>query len=121
MEQAKAICRLVGTGEADAISCSQSGPATFHNTFPSYDVPDGEFVELANEIREGCGHPVATVGRINSPQLAEEVILSRQGRHLAGHGPGIRETGPALKLQSGDARNPYSPASDAARDVLEAR
>ena len=76
VEQAKAICRLLETAGVDAINCSQSGPATFYNTVPSFYVPNGAFVELADEIRKVVGIPVATVGRINSPQLAEEIILS---------------------------------------------
>mgnify|MGYP000485498074 CR=1 FL=1 len=63
VEQAKAICRLVEQAGADAINCSQSGPATFYNTVPSFYVPNGAFVELANEIRKVVGIPVATVGR----------------------------------------------------------
>ena len=120
VEQAKAICRLVEQAGADAINCSQSGPATFYNTVPSFYVPNGAFVELANEIRKVVGIPVATVGRINSPQLAEEVILSGKADLVAmgGH-PWQTRTCP-LSCSQG-IRSPYSPASAAARDVLEAR
>lgn len=76
IEQAKAICRMLEAAGADAINCSQSGPATGYLTVPSFYVPVGAFVRLAEEIRKVVSIPVATVGRINNPQLAEEVILS---------------------------------------------
>ena len=55
VEQAKAICRLVEQAGADAINCSQSGPATFYNTVPSFYVPNGAFVELAPN-KDGMVH-----------------------------------------------------------------
>ena len=102
VEQAKAICRLVEQAGADAINCSQSGPATFYNTVPSFYVPNGAFVELANEIRKVVGIPVATVGRINSPQLAEEVILSGKADLVAMGRASVADPDLPLKLQSGD-------------------
>lgn len=76
IEQAKAICRMLEAAGADAINCSQSGPATSYLTVPSFYVPGGAFVKLAEEIKKVVSIPVITVGRINSPQLAEGVILS---------------------------------------------
>ena len=105
VEQAKAICRLVEQEGADAINCSQSGPATFYNTVPSFYVPNGAFVELANEIRKVVGIPVATVGRINSPQLAEEVILSGKADLVAMGRASVADPDLPLKLQSGDTQS----------------
>lgn len=105
VEQAKAICRLLEEAGADAINCSQSGPATFYNTVPSFYVPNGAFVELASEIRKVVGIPVATVGRINSPQLAEEIILSGKADLVAMGRASVADPDLPLKVRSGDTQS----------------
>lgn len=82
-EQAKAVCRLLEEAGADAINCSQSGPAAFYNTVPSFFVQNGAFADLAAEIKQVVSVPVITVGRINSPLLAEELLLSGKADIIA--------------------------------------
>lgn len=105
VEQAKAVCRLLEQAGADAINCSQSGPATFYNTVPSFYVPAGAFVELAGEIRKVVSIPVATVGRINSPQLAEEAILSGKADLVAMGRASVADPGLPEKIRAGDTQS----------------
>lgn len=105
VEQAKAICRLLEAAGVDAINCSQSGPATFYNTVPSFYVPNGAFVELADGIRRVVKIPVATVGRINSPQLAEEIILSGKADLVAMGRASVADPDLPKKLQAGNTQS----------------
>lgn len=102
VEQAKGICRLVEAAGADAINVSQSGPATFYNTVPSFYVPNGAFVELAAEIKKVVNIPVITVGRINDPQMAEEILLSGKADIVAMGRASVADPDLPLKVQRGD-------------------
>lgn len=83
VQHAKAIAMLLEAAGADAINCSQSGPATGYNTVPSFYVPNGAFVDQAAEIKKVVHIPVIAVGRINSPALAEEVLASGKADFVA--------------------------------------
>lgn len=83
IHQAKAICMLLEAAGVDAINSSQSGPATFYNTVPSFYVQNGAFVHQAAEIKKTVHIPVIAVGRINSPTLAEEVLASGKSDFVA--------------------------------------
>lgn len=102
IQQAKAVCRLLEEAGADAIHCSQSGPTTFYHTVPSFYVPNGAFVELAAEIKTVVSIPVITVGRINDPLLAEEVLLSGKADLVAMGRASVADPELPVKTQRGD-------------------
>lgn len=102
IEQAKAICQILEKAGADAINCSQSGPATFYYTVPSFYVPNGAFVELAAEIKKVVKIPVATVGRINSPELAEEILRSGKADLVAMGRASVADPKLPSKVQKGE-------------------
>lgn len=83
IEHTKAICRILEKAGVDAFNVSQSGPATFYNTVPSYYVPNGAFLNLAAEVKKVVHVPAIAVGRINSPELAEEALLSGKADLIA--------------------------------------
>jgi len=55
---------------------NQCVPETFVRTHPSMFLPHGVNVELAAEIKKHVSKPVAVVGAITEPDIAEEIIAS---------------------------------------------
>lgn len=55
---------------------NQDVPETFVRTHPSMFLPHGVNVELAAEIKKHVDKPVAVVGAITEPDIAEEIIAS---------------------------------------------
>jgi 2,4-dienoyl-CoA reductase-like NADH-dependent reductase (Old Yellow Enzyme family)/thioredoxin reductase len=68
------IARMAEQAGADAILASGGNKATKHMTVPSHYLPPGALVHLARAIKEAVAIPVIAIGKINTPELAEEVI-----------------------------------------------
>lgn len=102
IEHAKAICMLLKQAGVDAINCSQSSPATAYNTVPSFYVSNGAFVELASEIKKVVNVPVITVGRINSPHMAEEILESGKADIIAMGRASVADPELPHKVEQGD-------------------
>jgi len=60
----------------DLISVSAGALGSYPLTIPPMDTPEGCYVNLAGSVKEVVNIPVVTAGRINSPQLAEEILAS---------------------------------------------
>jgi 2,4-dienoyl-CoA reductase-like NADH-dependent reductase (Old Yellow Enzyme family)/thioredoxin reductase len=65
---------LVKSG-ADALHVSGSCHETIWHHFPPYLVPSGNLVHLAARIKNEVSVPVITVGKVNDPVLAEQILL----------------------------------------------
>ncbi|KFD41224.1 hypothetical protein HY02_05430 [Peptococcaceae bacterium SCADC1_2_3] len=63
---------------ADALDISASEQASIDWQYPSYLFPPGALVYLAQEVKKVVSVPVITVGKINDPYLAEEIL--KQGK-----------------------------------------
>jgi len=74
------ICRtLEGDGHVDyfsVISGSSSSPDGWIHVFPPMSVANGFVVDDAARLKQAVSKPVLVAGRINQPQLANEVIQS---------------------------------------------
>lgn len=68
--------RLEATGYIDYIFCDAGGYGSTH--IPPMYYPLGSFVYIAAGVKEIVNLPIGTVGRINDPVLAEEILASHQ-------------------------------------------
>ncbi len=75
IEEAKVLSCLLEEAGVDMLHVSQ-GHTLLHVALPSSHEPKAAFVNNAAEIKKVVNIPVIAVGRINSPFLAEEVLLS---------------------------------------------
>lgn len=105
LSQSRAICRMLEEAGADAINCSQSGPATGWYTVPSFYVPNGAFLEFAQEIKSCVSIPVIAVGRINSPGLAEQVLLSGKADLVAMGRASVADPDLPVKARNGETED----------------
>jgi 2,4-dienoyl-CoA reductase-like NADH-dependent reductase (Old Yellow Enzyme family) len=73
IDEALALCRILKAGgDVDLIDCSSGGndPRQRIPVHPGYQVP------FAERVRREVGIPTGAVGRISSPEAAEEVIAN---------------------------------------------
>lgn len=77
LDEARKIARVLESVGAAAISVS-TGVAPFFYTVPNMAVEPGWNRKSAAGIKEAVGVPVIVAGRINDPQLAEEILAERQ-------------------------------------------
>jgi 2,4-dienoyl-CoA reductase-like NADH-dependent reductase (Old Yellow Enzyme family) len=72
-DEAVAVARMLkATGSVDLIDCSSGGndPRQMIPIHPGYQVP------LAERVRRETGMPVAAVGLISTPEMAEEIVAN---------------------------------------------
>lgn len=73
----KIAVRLEEAG-AHVMDISAGGPESPYLTVQSLETPKGYLVPLATQIKEVVKIPVATVGRIDHPQLAEDILAQKR-------------------------------------------
>ncbi len=95
------IARLVEPAGADAILATGGNKATKHMTIPSHYLPPGALLHLARGIRKSVAIPVVAVGKINTPELAEEVIRNGDADFVAMARPLLADPHFPSKAQSG--------------------
>lgn len=74
LEDSKKIVKVLEKEEVDIINVSASGPTASFPEIPPYYVQEGTFVHLAEGIKSAVGISVMTVGRIRTPELAEQIL-----------------------------------------------
>jgi 2,4-dienoyl-CoA reductase-like NADH-dependent reductase (Old Yellow Enzyme family)/thioredoxin reductase len=74
IEDTQKIARALEAHGADGIHVSATIAASGYLSQPPYYVPEGVFSHLAAGIRSVVKVPVIAVGRIRTPQLAEEIL-----------------------------------------------
>lgn len=68
---------------ADAILVNAGNKDTKHITIPPHSAAPGAFVSLAQEIKNAVTIPVIAIGKINTPELAEEIISEGRADFVA--------------------------------------
>lgn len=76
LEDAKNIAWLLVEAGVDMISVSAGTNGSYPLTIAPFDFPPGCYVHLAEGVKRAVSVPVATAGRINDYQMAEEILLS---------------------------------------------
>jgi 2,4-dienoyl-CoA reductase-like NADH-dependent reductase (Old Yellow Enzyme family)/thioredoxin reductase len=83
IEEAKIIAGLVAKAGADAIVANAGNKSTKHITIPTQESAPGPLVDLADQVKSAVSLPVAAIGKINSPDLAEDVIRTGKADFVA--------------------------------------
>jgi len=78
VEEASQISGLLEKAGADAIVANAGNKKTKFRTIPSHESPPGPLVDLAAQLKASVSTPVVAIGKIKSPDMADEVI--GQGR-----------------------------------------
>lgn len=73
-EETSIIARLMEEAAADAINVSAGNYRTAEWIVPPMTLPQGCNVPAAETIKQSVGIPVIVAGRINGPELAEEIL-----------------------------------------------
>ena len=74
LQEGQAIAQLLAEAGVDAIEAVSGVPETMHLIGPPMALPRGFRVFQARAIKEAVSVPVIASGRINDPQLAEEIL-----------------------------------------------
>ncbi|NVM20734.1 MAG: FAD-dependent oxidoreductase [Desulfobacterales bacterium] len=74
VEDAKDIAVLVEAAGADAIVANAGNKSTKFVTIPSHESQPGPLVDLAAQIKASVKIPVAAIGKINTPNIADDII-----------------------------------------------
>jgi 2,4-dienoyl-CoA reductase-like NADH-dependent reductase (Old Yellow Enzyme family)/thioredoxin reductase len=72
-----ALCQRLEKEGVDLIDCSAGNsetPATVLKMIPPMSTPRGCYADLAATIKTEIGIPIIVVGRINTPEVAEEIL-----------------------------------------------
>ncbi len=76
IEDTKAIARMLEEAGIDALHISAGTYGSFYGIAPPAAISHGWITDYAREVKSVVQIPVITVGRINDPFLAEEVLAS---------------------------------------------
>jgi len=74
IDDAQKVALLVEDAGADAIVANAGNKSTKFVTIPTHDSLPGPLVDLASKIKDKVHIPVIAIGKINSPDLADEII-----------------------------------------------
>ena len=74
IDDAKEIARLVENAGADAIVANAGNKSTKFITIPPHYSLPGPLIDLASQIKASVGIPVVAIAKINSPDMADEII-----------------------------------------------
>ncbi|MBI5409469.1 MAG: FAD-dependent oxidoreductase [Nitrospirae bacterium] len=74
VKESSGIAKMSASAGADAILANAGNKASRHMTIPSHYTEAGVLVKLAYEIKKAVDIPVIAVGKINTPELAEQII-----------------------------------------------
>ncbi len=83
IEDSKQIARKLEEHGADALHVSACIGASGYLLHPSYYSPEGVFVPLAAAVKAVVRIPVITVGRIRTPDLADQIIRENKADFVA--------------------------------------
>ena len=77
IEESKEIARALETNGADALHVTACIGASWYMIHPPYYAPEGVFVPFASAIKSVVRIPIIAVGRIRTPELADQLIREK--------------------------------------------
>ena len=83
LKETTLIAQLIEQSGGDAILASGGNKATKRMTIPSHYIPPGPLIPLARGIKKAVNIPVIAIGKINTPELAEKVIIEKDADFVA--------------------------------------
>ena len=83
IEEAKTIASWVEKAGADAIVANAGNKQTKYKTIPPLESPLAPLAEIARQIKSIVNIPVIAIGKINRPDVAENIIARGQADFVA--------------------------------------
>jgi thioredoxin reductase len=83
IDEAKLIARLAEDAGADAIVANAGNKSTKFITIPCHESPPGPLVDLATQIKSLVKIPVVAIGKINTPNMADNIIGENRADFVA--------------------------------------
>jgi 2,4-dienoyl-CoA reductase-like NADH-dependent reductase (Old Yellow Enzyme family)/thioredoxin reductase len=77
------IAKMTSSAGADAILANAGNKNTKSKTIPPHSSKPGCLAHLANEIKKAVDIPVAAIGKINTPELAEQLVSEGKADFVA--------------------------------------
>lgn len=74
IDDSRKIAGLVEDAGADAIVANAGNKSTKFITIPTHESPPGPLIDLAAQIKKSVSIPVVAIGKINSPDMADQII-----------------------------------------------
>lgn len=105
INDAVVIAKWVEGAGADAILANAGNKATKAITIPGHSRPPGLLTDIAAQIKAAVGIPVIAIGKINAPELAEEIIGSGKADFVAMGRALIADPDLPVKAMSGDTNS----------------
>ncbi|MFC1813585.1 FAD-dependent oxidoreductase [Thermodesulfobacteriota bacterium] len=102
LEEALKLAAILEKEGADYLHVSAGVYGSTELTIPSMYVRHGCFVHLAEAVKKEVSIPIVAVGRIKSPELADQIIKERKADVVAMGRPFLADPEFALKAASGD-------------------
>lgn len=75
LDETPLIAQRLEAAGVDLVAIS-AGAAPYYMTVPNMSLPRGCYVELARAVKAKVSMPVSAVGRINTPELAEQILAA---------------------------------------------
>lgn len=76
ISETRAVCRMLEEAGADAIDMSVANYYSFHYNVATHSVAPGFNLINSEEVKKSVSIPVIGVGRINTPAIGEDAILT---------------------------------------------
>jgi len=102
IDESRTIAKIIEEAGADAIVASAGNKITKIVTIPCHSAEPGALTHLSMAIKEVVDIPVVAIGKINTPELAEEIVSHRKADFVAMARALIAD--PYLPLKAGDGR-----------------
>jgi 2,4-dienoyl-CoA reductase-like NADH-dependent reductase (Old Yellow Enzyme family)/thioredoxin reductase len=83
LEDNKFISKKIEDAGVDCIDVTMGIVESYHKAMPPMCIPRAAYVHLAQGIKEVVDVPVITVGRINDPRLAEQILVDEKADLVA--------------------------------------
>jgi len=83
LQETTVIAQLIVQSGADAILATGGNKSTKRMTIPSHYLPPGTLVHLARTIKNAVNIPVITIGKINTPEMADRIIKDNDADFIA--------------------------------------
>jgi 2,4-dienoyl-CoA reductase-like NADH-dependent reductase (Old Yellow Enzyme family)/thioredoxin reductase len=103
LNEAIETCKILQEAGIDAIDVVSGAAESFEWVFPDMSFPRGYNVNLAEEIKKEVDIPVMVAGRINDPDLADDIIETGKADFVDLGRALIADPQFPLKAQKGDA------------------
>jgi len=101
LQETTVVAQQIERAGGDAILANGGNKATKRMTIPSHYLPSGSLVPLARMIKKAVTIPVIAVGKIHTPELADNVLKEKDADFIAMARPLVADPHLPKKAEAG--------------------